>query len=109
MIPCEFFKLAAQDPEGKSNLSKVMHLLFSKSFNEGFIPKEWRISTLIMIPKKGDLSDINNYRGISIINTLSKIFLKVITKKIEVENLNRSLISKHQIGFLPQEQALCGL
>jgi hypothetical protein len=97
------------DIQGKRNLSRVMHFLFSQSFIEGFIPDEWQSSVLVMIPKKGDLSDLNNYRGIAIINTLSKVFLKVIMKKIEKESQTRELISKHQIGVIPQEQALCGV
>jgi len=38
---------------------------------------------IISIPKKGDLSDCNNYRGISFINVGLKNLSKIVTKRIK--------------------------
>jgi hypothetical protein len=40
----------------------------------GDIPEEWRTATLIPIHKKGDRSNPDNYRGISLLNTGHKFY-----------------------------------
>ncbi|OUM70091.1 hypothetical protein PIROE2DRAFT_1769 [Piromyces sp. E2] len=37
-------------------------------FGMVLFPKKWNSASIVSIPKKGDLSDCNNYRGISLIN-----------------------------------------
>jgi hypothetical protein len=32
----------------------------------------------VKIPKKGDLSDCNNWRGVTLLSVMSKIFLKLL-------------------------------
>ena len=50
---------------------KCLHLLLNRIWNGDF-PKFWNKSNIVSVPKKGDLSDCNNYRGISLINILLK-------------------------------------
>jgi len=42
----------------------------------------WVKSGIIPLPKKGDLSVIGNYRGISLTNISSKIYRKMLLKRI---------------------------
>ena len=44
--------------------------------------KSQNSASIISIPKKGDLSDCNNYRGISLINVGLKIISKIVTNRI---------------------------
>ena len=46
------------------------------------VPSEWKESILIPIFKKGDQLDPNNYRGISLINTIPKIFMLLVTQRL---------------------------
>ena len=41
--------------------------LFGTVWAEEKVPSEWRNATLIPIPKKGDLSQCDNWRGISLL------------------------------------------
>ena len=61
------------------------------------VPEDWRKSLLIPLPKKGDLSECSNYRTISLINHISKVFLIILLNRLQYQ-LNPYL-SKEQSGF----------
>ena len=46
------------------------------SFNQGVFPNILKIANVIHIHKKGDKLDCNNYRPISILSNINKIFEK---------------------------------
>ncbi|CAF4933516.1 unnamed protein product [Rotaria magnacalcarata] len=46
---------------GCEQLTHEIHSLCNKAWHEGVIPEEWGKSILIPIPKKGDLSECENY------------------------------------------------
>ena len=52
--------------------------IFIKSFNTGIFPTEWKLARVTPIFKKGKRDDPNNYRAISVIPTVAKIFEKII-------------------------------
>jgi len=60
------------------NVSKA---LINRIWNGDF-PTSWNNSSIVSIHKKGDPSDCNNYRGISLINNRLKIIAKIIAKII---------------------------
>ena len=61
----EFWKL----PKVKKNLRS-----FCKKTYNGNGPKEWELSGITPIPKKGNLTITGNYRGISLTQVASKIY-----------------------------------
>jgi len=48
----------------------------------GDIPEERRTAIVIPIHKKGDRNNPDNYRGISLLNTGYKIYLKIISMRL---------------------------
>lgn len=60
--------------------------LLTKIFNEilrtGSIPSQWQEAHIILIHKKGDKEDIANYRPISLITNIYKIYSKIILNRI---------------------------
>jgi len=46
----------------------------------GDIPEEWRTAIVIPVHKKGDRNNPDNYRGNSLLNTVYKIYSKIIAK-----------------------------
>ena len=62
---------------------KCLKLIFNKIWNGSFPKKKNEIQLLVVsIPKKGELSNCSNYRGISLINVGLKIISKIITDRI---------------------------
>ena len=46
------------------------------------IPDQWRISSTVLLYKKGDREDIRNYRPICLLSVLYKLFTKIILARI---------------------------
>ena len=74
---------------------------YAKVFNlimkTGYYPEIWNKSFLVPIHKSGKKEDPSNYRGISLINCLSKIFSAVLNKRLS--KLMENQFSKSQFGF----------
>ena len=67
--------------------------LVSAMFEQGVIPEAWTTSRICPIPKKGDLQDTNNWRGISLIPTGLQVLNSIMAGR-----LLRELESKEQIN-----------
>ena len=54
--------------------------LFNSMLQHAFVPTQFKMGTIVPIVKdrQGDLGDLNNYRGITIAPTLSKVFEHVL-------------------------------
>jgi predicted metallopeptidase len=62
--------------------------------------KQFKISQIITIPKLGkDPTETTSYRPVSIISVLSKVFEKLILKRIKKEVEPEEWIPRHQFGF----------
>ena len=82
------------------NYKKLLVKLFNIILKTGIIPTEWCISFISPIYKnKGEKSDPNNYRGISIISCLGKLFTALINERLtKFADLNE-IIGEEQAGF----------
>ena len=78
-------------------ISKPLTIIFNKSLQHGIFPDFWKTSQLVPLPKKGPKSCIENYRPICILNAFSKIFEKVVYRR--VFNQVKSEIDINQHGF----------
>lgn len=47
------------------------------------VPSSWNESNIILLHKKGDIKDINNYRPISLMSHIGKVFGRVLMNRIE--------------------------
>ena len=73
--------------------------MINMPFNQGIFPNILKIANVIPIHKKGDKLDCNNYRPISPLSNISKIFEK--SMHIRLVNFLRKnmLLFCHQFGF----------
>lgn len=90
-IPAELIKC------GADGLYAQLTELFQDCLNGAETPNEWKISIISTIHKKGSKDNCKNYRGISVTNTLSKIYGKILKDKIEAEY--KDLVAEEQAGF----------
>ncbi|KAJ8704650.1 hypothetical protein PYW07_011838 [Mythimna separata] len=65
-----------------SELSPILTRVFNETLYTGIIPRNWAKSHIILIHKKGPKDDIGNYRPISLISNVYKVFAKVILNRI---------------------------
>ena len=49
------------------SITKGITTLFNKSIESGEVPKDWKVTTVVPIPKGDDSSKPSNYRPISLI------------------------------------------
>ena len=71
--------------------------LFTRIWKEGKFPKEWKEGHLVKLPKKGDLSNCSNYRGITLLSIPGKVFNRVILERIKTATDPR--LRDEQAGF----------
>lgn len=83
----------------ESVLSPLLATSFNHCISEGYFPAELKISKVVPVFKKGDPSDVNNYRPISILPILNKVFEKLIYVRL-LGHLDRfDYFYKRQYGF----------
>ncbi|CAH2104094.1 unnamed protein product [Euphydryas editha] len=78
-ISNEVIKMGA--PVLLHHLTKVFNMIL----NTEIVPKKWCSSDIILIFKKGNPQDIGNYRPISLLSSIYKLFASIILKRINQE------------------------
>ena len=58
--------------------------LFNLIFTSASYPVSWAKAKLFMLFKRGNRKDPNNYRGISVINSIAKLFDMVLCNRLEL-------------------------
>jgi len=79
---------------------KFLLFILNKSFIENDIPENWKKAKITMIPKKSnDPHNINNYRPISLTNSLVKLLERLIKNRLSEFLESNKLLSTYQSGF----------
>ena len=76
-----------------------LELLFNKMLQLKYFLESWCNAMLVPIYKKGDVNNVNNYRGISLLNVLSKIFTKILNNRLVEWVESENLLFQEQKGF----------
>jgi len=83
--------------------------LFNLSLSTCVIPVMWKFAKVIPLHKGGDSLDVNNYRPISIISNVAKIFEKLIFRQLSKYINDFSLLTPNQSGFRPNHSTTTAL
>ena len=83
-------------------LSYILAELFNKRLKESCFPDCWKVLSVLPVFKNvGEKSTAKNYRPVSLLSVVSKVFEKLVNNRI-VDHLGRcSLFSDFQYGFRP--------
>ena len=74
--------------------------LFNKILDSGVMPSEWLVGKIVPIYKnKGDADDVNNYRGITLLSCLGKLFTSVLNDRLSEYSNTINIINETQAGF----------
>ena len=71
----------------------------NKLFSSGSYTTEWTKAVIAPLHKKGDINDVDNYRGISLLNVLSKVFTHIVNRRLTGWVESNNVISDAQAGF----------
>ena len=120
-IRLEILKLNNRKSPGPDNLSpkilkscepylrKPLTEVFNHSFQTGTYPSKLKIAKVIALYKKSSYFLPENYRPISLLSCLDKIFEKLIHKRL-MEFINKyKIIILEQYGFLKDHSTMCAL
>ena len=92
-IPSKFFKIAS------CIVSEWLSKFFNKCMTTGEFPDSWKIAHIAPIPKLHSPSSSFEYRPISVLPVLSKLFEKVLYHRVYSYLTEHNLIDKRQYGF----------
>jgi len=98
-IPTKVFKSAIDI------FTPILTELFNKAILTKTIPVEWKSALVTPLFKSGTLNDLNNYRGISVLPPIAKVFEKIISSQIIIYFNCNKLFFNGQFGF--REQHSC--
>ena len=81
-------------------LSYILAELFNKCLKESCFPDYWKVSSVVPVIKNiGERSTAKNYRHVSLLSVISKVFRKLVNNRI-VDHLEKcGLFSDFQYGF----------
>ena len=83
----------------KNEISRPVTLILNQCLTNGVFPDKLKIAKVVPIHKSDDDTMFNNYRPISILPTLSKIFEKVIFNQVHEHFHVNNLYFSNQYGF----------
>ena len=90
-IPVELFQIL------KDDVVNVLHSICQQIWRTPQWPQDWRRSTFIPIPKKGNAKECSNYHTIAFISRARKVMLKILQARLQ-QYMNRELPDV-QAGF----------
>ena len=82
---------------GKDKLLVPLYQLLLQCWKEKAVPQEMRDVKIITLFKKGDRSDCNNYRGISLLSIVGKLYGRVVLSRLQ--KLAERVYPDSQCGF----------
>ena len=80
-------------------ISPFLLKLFNRLFSNGKYPKSWGEGIIVPIFKSGNPDDAQNYRGITLINVLGKVYSQVLLNRLSKWSEENDKLSKNQFGF----------
>jgi len=82
-------------------VSSSLTTLFNNSLKSGQFPTEWKQANVTPVPKSGDSHLISNYRPISVIPVIAKVFETLIHRQMYEYLQTHKLLNPAQSGFRP--------
>ena len=76
-----------------------LNMLFNAFFESGNFPESWCKSIITPIHKRGSRNDPSNYRAISLIDSLRKIFIGILSSRLNNWCEENNVLDESQAGF----------
>ena len=79
---------------------EVILKLFNAILKSSEVLSEWVMGLIVPIYKKGSKSDPCNYRGITLMSCLGKLFLSILNNRLTQYVIKNKILHKTQLGFV---------
>ena len=102
-------KLKTGKAEGKSGIVPELLLhggvelrervlqVMQDMWGRGGVVSDWKDAVIVPIPKKGDLMNCDNWRGISLLDVVGKVFARIIQNRLQA--IAEDILPESQCGF----------
>ena len=95
--------------EAGTSIVNVLTRLFNRSLELAIFPLTWKRANVLPIYKKEEEFITTNYRPVSLLSILAKVFEKIVFKYLFTYFKNHFMISIWQSGFLPGSSTITQL
>jgi hypothetical protein len=102
-IPARILKVAATE------LAHPLATIFNFSLLTGQIPDEWKSAKVSALHKDGDVQDPTNYRPISVIPIVMKVFERSVHRQLYKYVSDNNYLNEFQSGFRPKHSTTTAL
>ena len=92
-IPNTIFKTVLID------ISEILAKIFNLSIQTGIFPSALKTAVVPVFKNKGSIQDVNNYRPISLLSNIDKLFEKIIHSRVVKFLVQNNCLFNHQYGF----------
>ena len=92
--------------EASKELSIPLCDLFNQSLDSGILPESWKQAHVSAVFKKGEPSLVSNYRPISLLSNLDKVFERIVFKHLYNYLHGIKYLSSFQSGFIPGDSTV---
>lgn len=90
----------------KNVISDRLTKCINKCLKEGIFPDTLKIAKVSPIYKSGSRSDPNNYRPVSVLPVMSKIFERILYTRLNTYLTKKKFLIPEQYGFRPKSRTL---
>ena len=94
----EYRHLKSIDPKGQ-----ILCNIFNRCLIENDVPSQWKTSRTVLIHKKGDASDVSNFRPIALMSCIYKLFMSIMANRLVNYSIDNNLLSSSQKSARPTE------
>ena len=105
-LPAELLKLGLQQED--RTILRELHRLTTLIWRQGKVPQQWKDAVITLLHKKGDKTEWENYRGISLVSHAGKVLLKVVARRLSAYCEAKGLLPEEQCGFRPDRSTMDG-
>ena len=84
---------------GNNELLIYLHSLFNKILDLEYYPESWSEGLIVPLHKKGPLDNVNNFRGITLLSTIGKLFTRILNNRLTDWADEYSVYIEAQAGF----------
>lgn len=91
---------------GNDKLVERITRILNRVWKGEKMPDRWRLGVISPIYKKGDKHNVNNYRGVTLLDVTYKIYATILNEKLKNEIDAKNILPDTQAGFRKKRGAM---